>query len=139
MATKNEIIQAKEELAHMNFWVYESFSWIMNYEEKEKKIEALRNYIKTKVDKLLLLEVLWVWGDRKDKLPEEIKRFSDFAEWILKYYILKVNDQIYKVFVGCSWGSTPRENDARMQEFLQDPDIAKKLEKIQVRAEDLME
>jgi hypothetical protein len=105
-------------------------------------IESLRENLRNNITEVLILELydnVWPNSKNRKKLHWEIQRFIDFAEGRLKYYILKTNDDIFWVFIWATWGSTLRQNDYYMQEFLKDPEIKKKEKVIKAKTSEFLE
>jgi len=135
--------QVKKELDQLNFNSYKDFNylpyWVSN--KREEMLESFKENLKTKISEILVLEIydnVWTSPENRKKLHWEIQRFIDFAEGRLKYYILKTNDEIYWVFVGSTWWSTPRANDYYMQEFLKDPEIKNKTKILKAKTSELL-
>ncbi len=135
--------EVKKELDKLNFSCYRDFNSLpyWNPEKKEEMLENFREALRSKITEILILNIydnVWVWPENKNKLHWEINRFIDFAEGRLKYYILKVNDEIAWVFIGCTWWSTLRANDYYMQQFLKDPEINAKVKTLKAKTSDFL-
>ena len=133
--------QIKKELDKLDFSLYRDFNNLPYWEEKNEILESLKDKLKSKITEILVLELydnVWPWSDKRKDLHTEIQRFIDFAEGRLKYYILKTNDEIAGVFIGCTWGSTLRTNDYYMQEFLKDPEINQKVKILKAKTSEFL-
>ena len=136
--------RVRKELDKLSFSSYRDFNNLPYWdpEKKEEMLESFRNKLKSEITEILVLDIYDnVWGieGRRKNLHPEIQRFIDFAEGHLKYYILKTNEDIYWVFVGCSWWSTPRANEYYMQQFLKNPEVKQKTKILKAKTSDFLE
>ena len=136
--------QIKKELDQLNFNSYKDFNYLPYWdsEKREEMLESFKENLKTKISEILVLEIydnVWTSQENRKKLHWEIQRFIDFAEGHLKYYILKTNDDIYWVFIGCNWWSTPRANEYYMQQFLKNPEVKQKTKILKAKTSDFLE
>ena len=135
--------QVKNELDQLSFSSYKDFNYLPYWdsEKREEMLGEFKENLRNQITEILVLEIydnVWASSENRKNLHWEIGRFIDFAEWRLKYYILKTNNDIYWVFVGSSGWSTPRTNEYYMQEFLKDPEIMKKTKVIKTKTSELM-
>ena len=143
METQSNQEQVKKELDKINFSLYRDFNYLpySDPEKKEEMIESLREKLRNNITEVLILELydnVWPNSKNRKKLHWEIQRFIDFAEGRLKYYVLKTNDDIFWVFIWATWGSTLRQNDYYMQEFLKEPEIKQKTKVIKAKTSEFL-
>jgi len=141
MEQLNNQEQVKKELDQIKFSSYRDFNSLPYWEKKEEILEEFKESLKEKITEILVLEIydnVWTSPENKNKLHWEIQRFINFAEGRLNYYILKTNNDIAWIFVGCTWWSTPRTNEYYMQEFLKDPEIKQKTKILKAKTSELL-
>lgn len=139
----NDSEQIRAELDKIDFSLYRDFNYLPYWdpEKKQEMIENFENVLKNKITEILVMNVydnVWCGWEKRKELHKEVQRFIDFAEWRLKYYVLKTNDEIYWVFVWSTGWSTPRATEYYMQEFLKDSEINKKSKVLKAKTSDLL-
>ena len=135
--------QIKKELDKLNLWSYRDFNSLpcWSLEKRNEKLEEFKENIKKGITEILVLYIVdnvWPWSEESKNLHWEIRRYINYAEGLLRYYVLKTNDKIAGVFVGCTWSSTTRATSGFMEEILKDPEINAKVKTLKAKTSDFL-